>query len=190
MRPPRSLKEEFLKKWQMGLELWRSSGRNTAVADRRKAIKVTADIAMASLRKGTTCWSRALIAKTANSNNYLVRRILSSIQAEGLINKKLPNKTVCHKKILRRSKKATKRSSSSPSSSSSLRRRGNAASKIAKGLVKRKTQGLRNLIPGGELMNNEILLVRETLDYITSLQTQVDVMRSLVDATEAEMSCK
>ncbi|XP_010525755.1 PREDICTED: uncharacterized protein LOC104803518 [Tarenaya hassleriana] len=180
MRSPSSLKEEFLKKWQMGLEVCRSSVDNTSVSERRKAIKLTADIAMASLRKGTTCWSRALIAKAANSNdnfdNLLVRRMLSGIQAEKLINKKLP-KTICHEKIVRRSKRFLKRP----------RRRDDVISKIAKRLVKRKTQGLRSLVPGGEFMNDDVLLIRETLDYISSLQTQVDVMRRLADVAEAEM---
>ncbi|XP_010548631.1 PREDICTED: uncharacterized protein LOC104819987 [Tarenaya hassleriana] len=187
MRPPSSLKEEFLKKWQMGLEIFHSSVENTSVVERRKAIKLTADIAMASLRKGTTCWSRALIAKTANSkdklNNLLVRRILSSIQADKLINKKLP-KTVCHKKIVKRSKKFLKRRSSSSSSPSS---RDDVIRKMAKSLVERKTQGLRSLVPGGEFMRNEFLLIRETLDYVTLLQMEVDVMRRLADAAEAEM---
>ena len=52
-------------------------------------------------------------------------------------------------------------------------------------LVNKKTQGLRNVVPGGEFMSNDVLLIQETLDYIVSLQTQVNVMRSIVDAAEA-----
>ncbi|KAL1210542.1 Transcription factor IBH1-like 1 [Cardamine amara subsp. amara] len=176
MQPTSSMKEEFLKKWQMGLQIFRPSIDNTSVSERKKAIKLSADVAMASLRKGTTCWSRALIEKTATEDNFLVRQMLTGIKAEALINKKLPKKIVCHRKIVRRSKKILRRKSRSASEEAAVK---------AKRLVKRRTQGLRNVVPGGEFMSNDILLLRETLDYIVSLQTQVNVMRSIVDAAEA-----
>lgn len=176
MQPTSSMKEEFLKKWQTGLRIFRPSIDNTRVSERKKAIKLSADVAMASLRKGTTCWSRALIQKTATEDNFLVREMLSGIKEETLINKKLPTKIVCHRKIVRRSKKILRRKSKSTSEEIAAK---------AKRLVKRKTQGLRNVVPGGELMSNDILLIQETLDYIVSLQTQVSVMRSIVDAADA-----
>lgn len=177
MQPTSSMKEEFLKKWQMGIQICRPSIDNTSVSERKKAIKLSADVAIASLRKGTTCWSRALIQKTASEDNSLVRQMLSGIKAETLINKTLPKKTLCHRKIVRRSKKILMRRKSRSASEE-------AAAK-AKRLVKRKTQGLRSVVPGGEFMSNDVLLIQETLDYIVSLQTQVNVMRSIVDATEA-----
>ncbi|KAF8073272.1 hypothetical protein N665_1122s0001 [Sinapis alba] len=177
MQPTSSMNEEFLKKWQMGLQIFRPSIDNTSVSERKRAIKLSADVAMASLRKGTTCWSRALIQKTATEDNFLVRQMLSGIKEETLINKKLP-KVMCHRKIVRRSKKILMRRRKSRSAMEEV------AAK-AKKLVKRKTQGLRNVVPGGEFMSNNVLLIQETLDYIVSLQTQVNVMRSIVDAAEA-----
>ncbi|XP_056842105.1 transcription factor IBH1-like 1 [Raphanus sativus] len=123
-----------------------------------------------------TIYHRALIQKTASEDNFLVRQMLSGIKAETLINKKLP-KVMCHRKIVRRSKKILMRRKSKSVSEE-------IAAKARK-LVKRKTQGLRNVVPGGEFMNNDVLLIQETLDYIVSLQTQVNVMRSIVDAAEA-----
>ncbi|KAJ0251745.1 Transcription factor IBH1-like 1 [Hirschfeldia incana] len=177
MQPTSSMKEEFLKKWQMGLQIYRPLIDNTSVSERRKAIKLSADVAMASLRRGTTCWSRALIQKTATEDNFLVRQMLAGIKAETLINKKLP-KVMCHRKIVRRSKKILRRKSKSASEEIAAK---------ARKLVKRKTQGLRNVVPGGEFMNNDVLLIQETLDYIVSLQTQVNVMRSIVDAAEVRI---
>ncbi|KAF3532862.1 hypothetical protein DY000_02036958 [Brassica cretica] len=176
MQPTSSMKEEFLQKWQMGLQIYRPLIDNTSVSERRKAIKLSADVAMASLRRGTTCWSRALIQKTATEDNFLVRQMLSGIKAETLINKKLP-KVMCHRKIVRRSKKILRRRKSRSAIEE-------VAAKARK-LVKKKTQGLRNVVPGGEFMSNDVLLIQETLDYIVSLQTQVNVMRSIVDAAEA-----
>ncbi|CAH8364346.1 unnamed protein product, partial [Eruca vesicaria subsp. sativa] len=169
-----SMNEEFLKKWQMGLQIFSPSIDNTSVSERKRAIKLSADVAMASLRKGTTCWSRALIQKTATEDNFLVRQMLSGIKEEPLINKKLP-KVMCHRKIVRRSKKIL------------MRRKSRSAMEevAAKKLVKKKTQGLRNVVPGGEFMSSNVLLIQETLDYIISLQTQVNVMKSIVDAAEA-----
>ncbi|KAF2540097.1 hypothetical protein F2Q68_00029165 [Brassica cretica] len=74
MQPTSSMKEEFLQKWQMGLQIYRPLIDNTSVSERRKAIKLSADVAMASLRRGTTCWSRALIQKTATEDNFLERK--------------------------------------------------------------------------------------------------------------------
>ncbi|KAE8657952.1 hypothetical protein F3Y22_tig00116976pilonHSYRG00183 [Hibiscus syriacus] len=46
----------------MGLQRWSFSNKEMGILERKKAIKLSADIAMASARNGTTCWSRALIA--------------------------------------------------------------------------------------------------------------------------------
>ncbi|KAF3544139.1 hypothetical protein DY000_02010242 [Brassica cretica] len=176
MQPTSSMNEQFLKNWQMGLQIFRPSIDNTSVSERKRAIKLSADVAMASLRKGTTCWSRALIQKAATEDSFLVRQMLAGIKEETLINRKLP-KIVCHRKIVRRSKKILMRRKSSSAMEEVTAK--------AKKLVKRKTKGLRNVVPGGEFMSNNVLLIQETLDYIVSLQTQVNVMRSIVDAAEA-----
>ncbi|CAN8326628.1 unnamed protein product [Cochlearia groenlandica] len=179
-QPTSTMKQEFLKKWQKGLQICGSSIDNTSVSGRKKAIKLSADVAMASLRKGTTCWSRALIQKAATEDNFLVRHILIGIKSETLINKKLPNKkiNVCHRKIVRRSKKILMRKRKSRTCSEEIVAK-------AKRVVKRKTQGLRDVVPGGEFMSNDVLLIQETLDYIVSLKTQVNIMRSIVDSAEA-----
>ncbi|KAK9032540.1 hypothetical protein V6N11_056800 [Hibiscus sabdariffa] len=175
MCSPCSLKQEFLKKWIMGIQRCNYSKKKLSILERKRAIKLSADVAMASLRNGTTCWSRALIAKAANQGNddeeHLVEQIV----------KKAPIRTVACNKRMMRSKKILKRSRG-------VRRRKCTAqatrpSSIAQRLVRKRTRILKSLIPGGEFMN-EASLIEETLDYILSLRAQVDVMRSLAIASE------
>ncbi|OMO79951.1 hypothetical protein COLO4_24287 [Corchorus olitorius] len=192
MRSPGSLlKQVFLKKWIMGLQRFSSSNKNMSVLERKTAIKLSADIAMASARNGNTFWSRALIANYASkdgSHKHLVEQILMGPESDDEKQISLKNKfstraiSMCKrmrsKKILKRScrrlfRRRTRSSSSKCATSTS----------IAKRLVKKRTQVLKTLIPGGEFMNDEVALIEEALDYIVSLRAQVDVMRSLATAS-------
>ncbi|KAE8730795.1 hypothetical protein F3Y22_tig00002880pilonHSYRG00107 [Hibiscus syriacus] len=156
MRPCNSLKLEFLKNWIMGLQRWSFSKKEMGILERKKAIKLSADIAMASARNGTTRWSRALIANAYSKHDkHLVSKGASTEYS----------RRIRSKKILKRSCRRIRRRS--------------------KGLVRERTRILKNLIPGGELMN-EGSLIEESLDYIVSLRAQVDVMRSLVSASEVD----
>ncbi|XWS27278.1 hypothetical protein CRYUN_Cryun26dG0101300 [Craigia yunnanensis] len=182
MRPPILLKQEFLKKWIMGLQRCNSSKKNMSILERKKAIKLSADVAMASARNGTTCWSRAIIANASKDgcDKHLVEQILGP-ESERLIGKKVStgalvrNKRIRSKKILKRSCGIRRTRKCAP--------RVALASSIAEWLVRKRTQVLKSLIPGGEFMN-EVCLIEETLDYIISLRAQVDVMRSLASASE------
>ncbi|KAL4304288.1 hypothetical protein GQ457_10G016170 [Hibiscus cannabinus] len=183
MCPHTSLKQQFLKKWIMGLQRCSFSKKNMSILERKKTIKLSADIAMASARNGTTRWSRALISNASKdgSDNRLVQQILgpdSNTPAVATTTNKARTRraSVC-KKIVKRSHQIRRR-----------RRKCVAAapvkavtSSISKHLVRKRTQVLKTLIPGGEFMD-EICLIEETLDYITSLRVQVDVMRSVASA--------
>ncbi|XP_022751633.1 transcription factor IBH1-like 1 [Durio zibethinus] len=181
MRPPSSLKQEFLKKWIMGLQRCSTVKKNMSILERKKAIKLSADVAMASARNGKTCWSRAIIANASKhgSDKHLVEKILGP-ESERLIAKKVSTGALCNNRI--RSKKILKRSWG-------IRRTRKCApqvalaSFIAKWLVRKRTKVLKSLIPGGEFMN-EVCLIEETLDYIISLRAQVDVMRTLASTSE------
>ncbi|KAF8407324.1 hypothetical protein HHK36_006451 [Tetracentron sinense] len=173
-----SFKLEFLKKWALGLKICSSLAKDMSFLERKKAIKLSADVAMASARDGTTCWSRALIANASKQDDkkIIVRTMLGSefkkITKSSSSGSFKPEKRVRSKKILRRScaitrirKTATKRV---------------LACSIAKRLVKKRTQVLKGIVPGGESMD-EVSLLEETLDYILSLQAQVDVMRGFAN---------
>ncbi|KAF5725905.1 hypothetical protein HS088_TW23G00637 [Tripterygium wilfordii] len=187
MRSPHSMKKEFLKKWMMGLQVCISSKKKMTLLERKKAIKLSADVAMASSSNGNTCWSRALIvnASKQHKNKVLIERVFGRPEYEKLM-KRVPSIQPLKKMI--RSKKILKRSCSS------LRRvkrniRGcrkvvNGAYCVAKNMVKKRRKILRSLVPGGEMIVDDVCLIEETLDYILSLRAQVDVLRSVADACE------
>lgn len=195
-----TLRHRFLKKWITGLQICGSTKKYATIMERRKVIKLSADLAMATVRNGTSCWSRALIATASQNqeNRNLVHHLLGTNttmstsdhnKVAKLNHYKLSSysgpiakKRICTgKKISKRSRgirKARKLYAlmiNKPDRSSS--------SMIAKRLVKKRTQLLKNLVPGGQLMD-DVALIEETLDYIISLRAQVDVMRSLARATE------
>ncbi|VVA18117.1 PREDICTED: mRNAion factor [Prunus dulcis] len=176
MRNSTSLKQEFLKKWIKGLQVCNSSSeKKMTILERKKAIKMSADIAMASTRNGTTCWSRAVVANATQSNRVVVERILGPHKPSRSVS------MVMHKKILKKSRRVC----SSRSRRVLMRKRDVAKThSIAKRLVWKKTQVLKSLVPGGEFMEDEMCLIAETLDYIVSLRAQVDVMRCLATTTE------
>ncbi|KDP38764.1 hypothetical protein JCGZ_04117 [Jatropha curcas] len=184
MRAPQSLKQQFLKKWMMGLQVCDSAKQNMSILERKKAIKLSADIAIASTRNSMTKWSRAIMEKALRDNNNGNNKIVDLVLA---FNNKRPtmirpnnnnnNKRVRSKKILKKIHRSRKLRRNSVAPQMGL------AKSLARKIVKKRTQVLKSLVPGGEFMD-DISLIEETLDYIMSLRTQVDVMRTLAKATE------
>ncbi|KAE8691332.1 hypothetical protein F3Y22_tig00110890pilonHSYRG00898 [Hibiscus syriacus] len=204
MRPHSSLKQEFLKNGYHLLEscphfqcfqrrLQQPPPRQTNVGSRiqqadgsgehgadETSIGVQEDCeteSRESARNGTTCWSRALISnasKDGSNNHHLVKQMLGpeSNRPMAAANTAPTRQALVCKKIVKRSRGIRRR-----------RRKCVATSSITKHLARKRTQVLKSLIPGGEFMN-EICLIEETLDYISSLRVQVDVMRSLARASE------
>ncbi|OIW19459.1 hypothetical protein TanjilG_09479 [Lupinus angustifolius] len=179
----RSANKEFLRTWITGLRKYSSQKKNMNMVERKKAIKLSADLAMASTRDKTTRWSKALISNASrdDNNKILTENILDSSpkHTEKVVRKNLNNlspfcsRRIKSRKILRRSRTMMDRSKDRVMPSS-----------IAKRLkVQKRTQKLKNLLPGGEFMD-DVCLVEETLDYIQSLRAQVEVMRCLVTASE------
>nr|XP_043628533.1 transcription factor IBH1-like 1 [Erigeron canadensis] len=179
------LKREFIKKWIKGLQVCYSSKKKMDVMERKKKIKLCADIALACAKSASTSWSNALIsdAKKDDENKILVNNIVGSEESWVEPQKTISNmvstslKRVRSKKILKKSRSVSQRIKKLGPPKSNL------AICIAKRLVKKRTQVLKTLVPGGESMD-EVSLIKEALDYILSLKVQVDVMRSVADATE------
>ncbi|KAG8367673.1 hypothetical protein BUALT_Bualt16G0097400 [Buddleja alternifolia] len=167
------LKQDFLKKWIKGLQIYTNfkKAKTMSIFERKKAIKLSADVAMASTRNPMTRWSRAVMANVPTDDDNA-----SKILVEQLSGRKIEKKALitCSRKILRRSRIKARRV---------VRKSTVKASSIAKKLVKNRTRVLKRLVPGGEEMD-EICLIKETLDYILSLRVQVDVMRHLALAAE------
>ncbi|CAN1223314.1 Transcription factor IBH1-like 1 [Linum grandiflorum] len=136
----------------LALQLCNHNNKTKSVAERKKTIKLSAEIAIATARNGDTCWSRALIANAAKSDS------------------KRP-KTMRCKKIVKRSCGIQRRRRNDIVV---------APEKVAKRMARRKTELLKKIVPGGEFISDDEALIRETLDYMVSLRAQVQVMRSLV----------
>ncbi|BAT76663.1 hypothetical protein LR48_Vigan541s001500 [Vigna angularis] len=175
MRNINTVKQEFLKKWIWGLRKYRSQKKNMSLLERKKAIKLSADLAMASTRNKTTRWSKALIANASkNSNNkVLTEHVLGSSPP---VRKSSTNYS--HSRRIRSCRKSLRRNRAVHIPKDRV-----VASFIARKLVQKRTRRLKSLLPGGEFMD-DVSLVEETLDYVQSLRAQVEVMRCLVTASE------
>ncbi|EPS68898.1 hypothetical protein M569_05872, partial [Genlisea aurea] len=151
--PPSSQKQEFMKKWMAGLQTYSDLKSTMSIPQRKTAIKLAADVAIASTRPPATRWSRALIAaESAKNTGGPTRTILQNMSGPSEI---APS---CRKIPPRR------------------RRKNSAAGRGS--VLRRRTCVLRRLVPGGKEIDDDVLLIEETLDYISSLRVQVDAMRS------------
>ncbi|KAL0735022.1 hypothetical protein Bca4012_011232 [Brassica carinata] len=120
------------------------------VTERKNAIRLSSDIAMAATRSGATLWSRALISRTGNTTTC---------------------KPVAHR-ILKKARNRMK------NRCTTITRNGKFGTKTR---VRKRTELLKSLVPGGELIDDKDYLIKETLDYIVYLRAQVDVMRTVAD---------
>ncbi|XP_042001116.1 transcription factor IBH1-like 1 [Salvia splendens] len=164
------VKQEFFTKWKKGLKIYSAFNKEMTIMERKRAIKLSADVAIASTRSATTQWSRAVVAEVSSSAAGAAR-----IAAEEILGRKLSTerrKAQAGKKIVRRRRKAAARGAVRSS-----------AAAVAKKVVRNRRRVLKRLIPGWKKLD-EICLIKETLDYIASLQVQVDVMRHLANAGE------
>lgn len=161
MRHPNMImKQEFIKKWTIALnKCYKDSTKYMSFMEKQNSIKQTAAIAMASAKRGSTAWSRAILANEyKQKTSYTISNI----------NRKLTR----NKRPVRRAKSCTQ-----------VTRKAHKASTVAKSIIKKQTQVLKRLIPGGESID-ECCLIGEALDYIVSLKAQVDVMKELVITAE------
>nr|GLL45404.1 transcription factor UPBEAT1 [Ipomoea trifida]GMD77044.1 transcription factor IBH1-like 1 [Ipomoea batatas]GMD80219.1 transcription factor IBH1-like 1 [Ipomoea batatas] len=165
-----SVKEEFLKKWIKGLQTYDACKREMNVTERKNAIKLSADIAMASTTTTKQCppaiWRRSVMAAMKSKH---------AAAAEMNWKKSRRMRRRCLMKRIRRGKRKA----------SNSKYKAAAASCSAKRLVKKRSAVLKGLIPGGECMEDDNTLIKETLDYILALRLQVDVMRHLASASSS-----
>ncbi|XP_008811195.1 transcription factor IBH1-like 1 isoform X1 [Phoenix dactylifera] len=180
MQASNTFKKAFLKRMLLGLQLAGFSSKSMTVQERKSAIKLSADVAMACAR-GSANWSRAIIADLSKQekNKVLLRSILRK-DYERLTRPchhtwKIPRS----KKILKRSFRVCSRRRKGLRAPQGL-----ATSVLARVLVKKRTRVLKRLVPGGESLDGSYLL-DETLDYAISLRVQVDLMQRLSKAFEA-----
>jgi hypothetical protein len=151
-------KHVLLKTFLTGLRRRNIANKTMTLLERKRAIKFSADLAMASVRKEAK-WSSALM--TDLSSKFQRKTVL-------------PSK---YRRVVSKSNKVSRRIRGSKP------RHTVNATAIAKCIVKKREEILRKLVPGGKCMD-ECTLLDETLDYLKLLKAQVDVMRLLVKALE------
>uniref|UniRef100_A0A7N0TY60 IBH1-like N-terminal domain-containing protein n=1 Tax=Kalanchoe fedtschenkoi TaxID=63787 RepID=A0A7N0TY60_KALFE len=194
MRTPVMLmKQEFIKKWTIALNTTcckvSSSRKEMSVMERKKVIKRTAAIAMAATRRGSTGWSRAIIADEYDrkNNKLVIEAVMGGPQnpdeLKNVLRFRSPSSSIFRQKVIKRSKRIRRRRSAATSMSSKSSKTAVKATSLAKSILKKQTQLLKRLMPGGEAID-ECCLIEEALDYIVSLKAQVDVMNKLVIAAE------
>ncbi|XP_042447897.1 transcription factor IBH1-like 1 isoform X1 [Zingiber officinale] len=179
-----SFKLVFLKQMLRGFLLSDASSNSMSFHERKNAIKLSADAAIAFAR-GRTRWSQGLI--TNLSKNEKNKEILKSLLGREYDNLRKPCsnslKIPRSKKILRRCLRMCSRRKKAG------RAQHICKSILAKALAKKRIQVLKKLVPGGESMDGFSLL-DETLDYAMSLKAQVDVMRRLLKTSKASLNIK
>ncbi|XP_021756621.1 transcription factor IBH1-like 1 isoform X2 [Chenopodium quinoa] len=173
--------------------------------ERKKAIKLSADLAMASTRNGKRYWSRALITKASKDRETgnLAKQILGDKTTHKCFSQDDLNATTFTTTTTTTTKPKLRTifvqsNNKKPTSSRNIRKfrkcdpkkcgvsnsyKVKKARAMAKRLVEKRTQILKGLIPGGEYMD-EFSLVKETLDYVVSLRAQVDVMQYLANSPQ------
>ncbi|KAL6873393.1 hypothetical protein ACP4OV_013475 [Aristida adscensionis] len=145
-----------------------------SLQERRRAVKSSADLAMAAARGAGARWPRAILAAgdgaaagAAASSGHSACKARSGR---------------C-KRVVRRCRVHWKRRGCVTAADGAAAA-SSAAGDIARRLVKRRTMALRKVIPGGDAAVDEASLLREAMDYVVHLRAQVDVLRRVSEAVQ------
>lgn len=164
----------------MSLQVAGLTSKTMGLQERRDAVRLSSDVAMAVARGRAAPWARALVARHASErrNEALLRRILGGAGYESAA------AAGRSRKIVRRSHGACRRkrikSSVMAASSGS-----NGGAMVARRMVKKRLQVLRKLVPGGEALHGSFSLLSQVLDYVACLKTQVELMQRLCKGSPA-----
>ncbi|EMS67421.1 hypothetical protein TRIUR3_23007 [Triticum urartu] len=152
----KAFKQGFLRSFLLSL---RSCGNGAmGLQERKRAVRSSADIAMATTRGNGAMWPQALLAAASSSSSS------SWTTAKA---------TTRRKKVARRCCPQRRTTASS--------------GEIARRLVRKRTKVLRGMVPGGELLDGASLL-REAVDYVVHLRAQVAVLRRVSNAMQQRPS--
>ncbi|CAN6233136.1 unnamed protein product [Urochloa humidicola] len=155
----KKFRHAILKNLLLGLRKSGAASRGMGFHERRSAIRLAADAALATARGAAPRWSRSLAAELSQQGGH--RRPSSS-------DCKPPIRMVC-KRISRRRFRARPKSKGAAKS----------AGVLAGIMVRKRARALREIVPGGRGMD-ECTLLGETLDYAVSLKAQIEAMQLLL----------
>ncbi|KAL5212835.1 hypothetical protein ABZP36_023682 [Zizania latifolia] len=141
-----------------------SSKATMSLEERKRAIKSSADVAMATARGVAGArWPQAILSSSSSSPSKMQAKVK---RCKNIVRR------CCHKR--RRDGNGT---------SFFARTALNRSTEVARRLVKKRTKVLRRMIPGGELLD-EISLLHEAMDYVVHLHAEVDVLRLVSKALQ------
>ncbi|CAL5039722.1 unnamed protein product [Urochloa decumbens] len=138
--------------------------------ERKRAVKRSADVAMAAARGAAAGGARARWPKA-----ILATAAASSVSSSGACKARRGR---C-KRVVRRCASMKRTRSCAAAGSAAA-----ASSDVARSLVRRRTMTLRKVIPGGDAAMDEAALLREAMDYVVHLRAQVDVLRRVSAAVQ------
>ncbi|KAJ1260170.1 hypothetical protein BS78_10G212000 [Paspalum vaginatum] len=184
-----AFKQELLRNLLLGLrerapDACSSDAMSMTLQERRRTVKRAADVAMAAARgatAGRARWPKAILAAAADTTPSSSS---PSPAARGAC--RVRKSTACKRVLIRRRCWAN-----GAKRSVNVVRRGDpaaAARAVARRMVKRRTMALRKVTPGGHAAVDEASLLRETVDYVVHLRAQVDVLRLVSEAAQAQRS--
>ncbi|KAG9456054.1 hypothetical protein H6P81_000562 [Aristolochia fimbriata] len=194
MQVTSTFKRDFLRKLLLGLQQNAIPSKSMSLIERKRAVKVSSDVALAASREGGAKWSRALITDLSKqeSSKTIVRNMLGTKEFHRLIitnpilttYKKVQSGSMLKRSSLMR-RMIRKRSAVPKKSSRSTTSTSVGATTLAKRIQRRRTQILKALVPGGHYMD-DLSLLDETVDYVLCLKAQVDGMRYLANVFEQQ----
>jgi hypothetical protein len=183
MHASRKFKRAFMEQLLQSLQVAGLTSKSMNLRERRDAVRLSFDVAMALARGRAAPWASALVSRHAAERRHeaLMRRILGTSGYE--TSQRAATAPSCRKEM--RSRKIVRKSHGVCSSRRRRRSslvaatasRSNSVT-VARRMVKRRLQLLRKLVPGGEALQGFSLL-SEALDYVECLKTQVELMQRL-----------
>ncbi|KXG20510.1 hypothetical protein SORBI_3010G212800 [Sorghum bicolor] len=155
-----------------------------SLQERKRAVKCSADVAMAAAAaagSGRARWPKTILAAAAAASS-------SSHHSPGGGTCKVWKTACCRRRVMRRRVDAKRRilRGAAYAAASGAAAAASCDDDVARRLVRRRTMALRKVIPGGNAaaMMDDAALLRETMDYVVHLRAQVDVLRRVSAAVQ------
>ncbi|KAL6662068.1 hypothetical protein ACP70R_001452 [Stipagrostis hirtigluma subsp. patula] len=204
MHAPGRFKKAFMAQLLVSLRAAGEASKSMGLRERRDAVRLSSDVAMA-LASSARCrasaaaaappppcatWARALVARHAaeRGNEALMRRIMGGAgyeRAAAAAAATGARKEDRSRRIVRRSRRVLCCRRAGRKSRSSLAASGGGGAMAARSMLRARLQVLRRLVPGGEELRG-LSLLSETLDYVACLKTQVELMQRLCKGSPSQ----
>ena len=170
-----SFKRDLLRNLLRGLRA--RSFDAMSLQERKRAVKCSADVAMAKARGAAAGgararWPKAVLAAAAAAASSSSSPAATCEARRSRFERVVVRRCVGAKRVRRGCYAAAKNAAAA------------ASSDVARRLVRRRTMALRKVIPGGDAARDEAALLREAVDYVVHLRAQVDVLRRVSAAVQ------